>query len=499
MTLTVDNKVNFDLLLLEIKQGKVITTDLTTKSREDRLFWWYRTFLCIFLRVLGDSYSDLRAENVAKALFNYCEKNKLGDCPEELHKVIQIVDFLYQKKRGKKEKIQFISDQLTLMFTVATKCKSLKGLVPNDPVMWTPKVLKNIQWQVYAYSYAVSFIEKYFSKEAHVYTYLLKEETRLPANLIIYYDRKRLDFTRIFLELAPIYIHKDVSEGESFDVVSGKYFQYLEYFDSISSTFYLDLKEILPEAIDWNKVPMAWNNKIKISLYLKKYTKTLAGLINRQASLSVDHKLAIIEQLLKALKLLHLHNRFHLNIGLEQVVYRKTSKEEYEVRFKNLGSAHSIEEQIGFSSDHPDILMLQPWLIVADSLNQRSSTIEQFKIEKMYKMDLWNMGLVVSALLLGKCQRVKSTKGDRVLPSLDSITNGINLLNGKQQLAPEHAQRKIDEECKAKQGECTHDTMKALWELVSQMLQLDNFNRIDAIKAYKQFQKIKDAHRRLQD
>ena len=252
-----------------------------------------------------------------------------------------------------------------------------------------------------------------------------------------------------------------------------------------------DLEKIIPKAV--HVADNRANGAVRddYTLYLEKYTGTLASLIKPQSALPLEQKIVIIDQLIIALKLLHKKGHVHLNIRMDQIVYEKPPEGEYKVRFKDLKSLHKIEDQIASKSDHPDLFIFQSMLKQISSERSKQNSIELFKKNQMMKMDLWNLGLVISSILLDECRVVKSNLGERIVPPLKSIISVMDRIKKREQLDPSEIQDEFNAECKDKQDASDHQIMKKLWWLVSQMLQVEYSKRITASDAYNEFQAIK--------
>lgn len=480
-----------DILLSEIKLGKVIDDQLGTTSKSG-LYWTclkvIGLIVCIF-RI--DTFSHYRADRVANALFNYCIKAELGDHPEELKKVIEILNILYTKKKGNKENIDHLKKQLNLAANVASKCENQKYLTSDDKVTLTSEVFKKIQGAIFSYSHVLSFQEEYHKEKPCVYAFLSKNQTGLPVDLRMYFNRVELDFANIFLELGSA----DMKGRLSFDLVTGNYFQHLDISQLEVDSLQDVLEQIIPKAVHLADNRANGAVRDDYTLYLEEYTGTLASLINPQTALQLEQKIVIIDQLITALKLLHQKGHVHLNIRMDQIVYEKQPEGEYKVRFQSLKSQHKIEDQIASKSDHPDLFIFQSMLEQFSSERSKQSSIKMFKKNQMMKMDLWNLGLVISSILLDECRVVKSNLGERIVPPLESIISVMDKIKKRTQLDPDEIQGEFNRECKEKQDASDHETVKNLWRLVSRMLQLEYSNRINASAAYDQFQAIKSSYK----
>lgn len=498
------SNTKLDTLLSEIKNGKIIDDQLVTKSKSS-FYWACRRVICLFCCLFRiDAFSHMRANRVAMNLFNYWRDNQLAENPENTKKVIEILDILDKKTHEKYKTIKRIRTLLSLTVNIASKCERQKQLAPADQSILNADVFKKIQSEIFNYCYlsffkddylekrnqdygfSVFFNGKYSKENPRVSFYISKKDTHLPIDLRVYFIGHEADFANIFLELE----EEDEQGKRSFDLVTGKYYQYLDVSEQEASSLRNDFQNIIPQMVNWadNRVNGAFRQPY--TLYLKKYTGILTSLIGPRAPLFLEQKISVIEQMITAVKLLHEKGQAHLNICLDQIVYQKLRDGNYRVRFRNLKSPIKIEDQIQSQSDHPDLFVFRALLARAPTVDSKTVWINSFK-KRQTKMDLWDLGLVISSILLSEYMTVETQAGKRVVPALKSIESVVYKLNGSQQISSEEVQEAIDQECSGKKDASEDLIMKNLWDLVSQMLQVDYAKRIDAKKAYEEIKRIK--------
>lgn len=449
----------------------------------------------------------MRANRVAMKLFDYWKDNQWVENPENTKKVIEILDILDKKTHEKYKTIKRIKSLLSLTVNIASKCENRKKLTPADQSILNADVFKKIQSEVFNYCYlsflkddylvtrnhdygfSVFFNEQYYKENPRVYFYIPKKDTHLPIDLRVYFIGDEADFSNIFLEFEP----GEEQEKSSFDLVTGKYYQCLDVSQQEASFFRDDLQHIIPQMVNWADNRANGTLRQRYTLYLEKYSGTLASLIDPRFPLLLEQKISVIEQLIIAVKLLHEKDQAHLNICLDQIVYQKQRDGNYKVRFQGLKSPCTIEDQIESQSDHPDLYVFRALLARTPTVDSKTVWINSFK-KRQTKMDLWDLGLVISSILLNEYMTVETQAGKRVVPSLKSIESVVNKLNCSQQISSEEVQEAIDQECNNKKDSSADLIMKNLWDLVSQMLQLDYLKRIDAKKAHDEIQIIKHCY-----
>lgn len=517
-----------------VKNRKLINDKLEVVEKGFR--WRVLCLLSPFFTLFGwDVYSHVRINNVSKAIFNYCEKNKKWLSESTVTNLdTNVVSKLNGKSKKYKTALETLSSNVSNLlshrFKSSTWPKNLTDINLTDK---QKQDLESI----------LSEATTLLSSNEHTYT-LTKEKTPGMGSVRKLLIKK--DETVIKEYTLPIAIDiikknrlshivliakKILAQGGErgnirlcYDLTEGSYLVRKRSISEIEQllikTFQQDPKRGVVSFFGERK-PIGDAKKQQVLEYF--YPDTLGDLIGK-TTLDADTKKSLIHDLLSGLNAIHeltinklsydnitvpSLKAFHHDLKPDNVVTRfNPITNRLEAAITDFGFACNpviIAGSIGFKP--PETLAFEYKYQPSsknDCLTATSQEVIDYNLSYGQMQDIWSMGLVLATLLIGSTSKKTAYKGDSPIPCIENrLLTGEKATSGWTMLHPDAeiihlTQAELDNDLltlkkdslkSAKGNEAIQ--LQRLWdEIVFKMLRVSPEERLSAKEALQTFNTI---------
>lgn len=558
-----------DLLLKAVNQkGFIIDEHLIVRHRFSLYWIWLKISCPVYWLFGSDAFSHVKAVRVAQSIFIWWQSEGLVQNPQATQKVVTLLETLKGMTRHDyREEFNAVTvniRQVIYTTTMQVARDSVKSWDENheetDKLVNLLESLKAQNYRGYKDKFdklifglckhfdptlskqwkKIERIDRAVLNSATIYKilkvlasikndskgskpkirrFISKKLSDLPIDIRIYFDREKKVFPHIFLDLERSAYGRQ--SFVSFDLATGEYHQRTTVSESEKSQlskYILLAAKMMPRVISIFRNVKIRANPNTYTLYQSKPHGTLDSYLSPGSSRGVKEKIEIIEQLFTALEVLHNRGHAHLSIRLNCIVYQIKDDRRCAVKFEDLRSVDNIDEI--FSDPitvHPDLFALKAKLKTIESGGIKKQFIADLGIKELQAIDIWDLGIVLSIVLLNDYSIISNHKGKWFSPHLVSVAKVFIALRDNKSLDFDQTQKEIDKECKEchplfyenmlenlekaktltfnksvrlKEITAEYNFLKDMWDLVSQMLKLDSKERIAAKEVFKKLEEI---------